>query len=169
MRSRISSAVSADGARRHRLGLAGVHLGEHPDRRAQLAGRAVAALERVVLDERLLQRMQLVVVREPLDGRHLGAIVRDREREACVRPAPVDQHGAGAALAVIAALLRAREAQVLAQQVEQRRARVDEQAALDAVDHERERRAHGRIGGGGRSHGSEYPETSHRKHDRARW
>ena len=74
MRSRISGASSVDAVLPRLL--------DHPDRRAELAGRAVAALEGVVLDERGLQRVQLVAVGEPLDGRDLRAVVRDGEREA---------------------------------------------------------------------------------------
>ena len=40
-------------------------LGDQPDRRADLARRAVAALEGVVLDERLLQRVQRVPSASP--------------------------------------------------------------------------------------------------------
>src|SRR4051794_33576737 len=47
----------------------GVPLGEQSDARADLAGRAVAALEAVVLDERRLERVQAVAVGEALDGR----------------------------------------------------------------------------------------------------
>ena len=41
-------------------------------RRADLPRRAIAALERVMVDERLLQRMQRAVVGEPFDGRDLA-------------------------------------------------------------------------------------------------
>ena len=54
-----------------------------------------------------------------------GALVHHRERQAGVDAAAVDDHRAGAALAVVAALLGAGEVQVLAQRVEQRRARVE--------------------------------------------
>ena len=64
----------------------------------------------------------------------LGAVVRDREREAGVDAAAVEQDRAGAALAVVAALLRAGQPEVLAQQVQQRGARVDGEAVLLAVD-----------------------------------
>ncbi len=51
-------------------------------RRAELPRRAVAALERVVLDECALERVQRRRPGEALDGDDLGAAVRDREREA---------------------------------------------------------------------------------------
>ena len=91
------------------LGHAGLDLGEHADRRADLARRAVAALEAVVLDERRLQRVQVVRRAQPLDGDDLVALVHDRERQAGVDAPAVDQHRAGAALAVVAALLGAGE------------------------------------------------------------
>ena len=66
----------------------------------------------------------------------LGAVVGDREREAGVGAAAVEQDRAGAALAVVAALLRAGQPEVLAQEVEQRGADVDVEAVLLAVDPE---------------------------------
>jgi hypothetical protein len=53
-----------------------------------------------VLDERRLERMQLVAVGQPLDRRDLGALVGDRQRQAAVRPPPVQQHGARAVSAM---------------------------------------------------------------------
>src|SRR5437773_2372496 len=44
-----------------------VRAGDHP-------GRAVAALQAVLLRERLLQRMQLAALLEALDGEHVGAL-----------------------------------------------------------------------------------------------
>ena len=95
------------------------------ERRADLAGGAVAALEAVVLEEGLLQRVQLVAVGQALDGGDLGAVGGDREHQAGVDAAAVEQDGAGAALAVVAALLGAGQIEVLAQGVEQGGAVVD--------------------------------------------
>ena len=53
------------------------------------------------------------------------AFVHDGERQAGIDPPPVDDHRAGAALAVVAALLGAGQVQMLAQRVEQRGARVE--------------------------------------------
>ena len=74
-----------------------------------LARRAEAALEAVMVDEGGLHRMQRVAVGQALDGGDLGAVVADRERQAGIDPAAVDQHGAGAALAAVAAFLGAGE------------------------------------------------------------
>ena len=88
-------------------------------------GRAVAALIAVVLHEGGLHRMQVVRRAQALDGGDLVALVHHRERQAGVDPPAVDDHRAGAALAVVAALLGAGEMQVLAQRIEQRGAGVD--------------------------------------------
>ena len=58
----------------------GVAFVDQPDRRADLARRAVAALERIVLDERGLHRVQVFAVAKPFDR-------RDRLRLAPRRPA----------------------------------------------------------------------------------
>ena len=69
--------------------------------------------------------------RQALDGGDLVPVVHHREGQAGVDAPAVDQHRAGAALAVVAALLGAGQAEVLAQRVEQRHARL-EPAACDS-------------------------------------
>src|SRR5687767_7777842 len=54
--------VGGDRARQPAL-----HFGQHADRRADLARRAIPALEAVVLDECSLQRMQAAIRAEPFD------------------------------------------------------------------------------------------------------
>src|SRR5437764_11210875 len=83
----------------------GVPLVEQRGRGHDLPGRAVPALERVVLDERLLHRVQLAFPGEPLDGRDLVALAGDRQGEARQNPAAVHPHGARTTGALIAALL----------------------------------------------------------------
>ena len=80
-----------------------------------------------MLDEGGLQRMQRFAVGEPLDRRDRLAVMHHRQRQAGIDAAAVDQHRAGAALAVVAALLRAGEREMLAQSIEQSRARVQRQ------------------------------------------
>ena len=85
--------------------------------------------------------------------------VHDGQREARVDPAAIDEDGARAALAVIAAFLAAGELQVFAQRVEQRHARVELEGLLRAVDLKIDAEQiggargcrGGRRGGGGRS------------------
>ena len=116
-------AAAADVAAHQLADLVGglrLSLRDHADRGADLARGAVAALKRVVLDERLLQRMQRSSLRQPLDRRDLSAVLHDRERQAGIDPPTVDQHRAGAALPVVAALLCSGQAETIAERVEQR-------------------------------------------------
>jgi hypothetical protein len=59
------------------------------------------------------------------------------QRQARIDPPSIDDHGASAALAMIAALLGAGEMQLLAQSIEQRDARVEYELAGFAVHAER--------------------------------
>ena len=67
-------------------------------------GRAISALEGVVLHEGSLQRMQAALRSKPLDRGYFCAIPRNRQNEAGVDPDAVDENRAGAALPVITAL-----------------------------------------------------------------
>jgi hypothetical protein len=67
------------------------------------ARRAGAALQTVVLGEGLLDRVELAVVGEALDGEDVGAASLDGEHEARLDGLAVDDDGAGAADAVLAA------------------------------------------------------------------
>src|SRR5580704_10280871 len=71
------------------------------------SGRAEAALERALLDEGLLDRVERAVGVERLDRRHLGAVRERREIEAARHRGAVDDHGAAPAQALAAALARA--------------------------------------------------------------
>ncbi len=79
----------------------------------------------MLLDEGLLDRMEVAVRRQALDGRELApsACTASIRHE---RTAPaVHQHRAGAADAVLAADVGAGERQLAAQEVDERRARLD--------------------------------------------
>ena len=69
--------------------------------------------------------MQRVGRAQALDGGHLVAVAGHGQRQAGVHPQAVHQNRAGAALAMVAALLRARQAQLLAQGVQQGDARIE--------------------------------------------
>ena len=107
---------------------------EHADRRADLTGRAEAALEAVVLDEGGLHRMQRLLGTEAFDGDDRPVGAGCSEVQAGVLAHAVDQHRAGPALAVVAALLGAGQAGMLAQRIEQRHARIEAQRVLAPVD-----------------------------------
>src|SRR6476469_3175513 len=69
---------------------------EHP-------GRAVAALESVMLVEGLLQRRQLLALAEPFDGLDARAVRLDGEKHAALDERAVEDHRARAAVASVTA------------------------------------------------------------------
>ena len=123
MRSRISAARQLRRGRqigRHMTWDAGLDLVEHRHRRTDLPGRAVAALVAVVLHEGGLHRMQVVRRPKPFDGRDPVALCMTASVRHETDASAIDDDGARAALALIAAFLRAGELQMFAQCVEQR-------------------------------------------------
>src|SRR6185369_7619706 len=95
---------------------------------------AVAALRRLLLDERLLHQRGLLRRPQPLQRDHLPrAQLRDRQHARAYGLA-VDQHGAGAALRQAAPELRAVQSEVVAQDVEERRVGFDIDLVGLAVD-----------------------------------
>ena len=110
---------------------------EQSDGAHDLARRAKAALQAVASNECLLYGMKAVALRYALDRQDLGAVETNCKREARIDPPSIDEHGAGAALAAIAALLGSCQIQPFAQQVKQRDTRVIERDdSRDAVDGE---------------------------------
>ena len=77
-----------------------------------------------MLDQGGLHWVQVVGCTQALDGRDVGAFMHDRERQTRVDAPSLDDHRAGAALTVIAALFAACQMQMLAQRVEQRGSRI---------------------------------------------
>lgn len=71
---------------------------------------------------------------EAFYGGDFGAILHHRQREAGVDRSPVEQHGAGAALAMVAAFLGSCQMQPVAQGIQQRRPRCDLKFRFGAVD-----------------------------------
>ena len=104
------------------------------DAREDLPGRAVAALERIVLDERCLHGMERVAGGKPLDSGDLRPLVHHCERQAGVDPPSLDQDRARAAGALVAPFLGSGQAQMLAQGVEERGARIQLQALRTTID-----------------------------------
>ncbi len=68
--------------------------------------------------------MQVFGLPNPFDRRDLVPFVHHRERQAAVHAPPVHVHRAGAALPVVAALLRARQVDPLPQRIQQRGPRI---------------------------------------------
>jgi hypothetical protein len=103
----------------------GVALPDAGDRGHDLAGGAVAALIGIVVHEGLLHRVQAAVrARDPFDSGDPLPLSLHSEREAGHHAPSIHVDGAGAALAVVAALLGAVQADLLTQGVEERSAGV---------------------------------------------
>src|SRR5262245_10843896 len=96
----------------------------------------VAALRRLLLDERRLQWMRVRDRAETFAGGDLARRDRADRGDAGARGLAVDQHGAGAALRQSAAELGAVELEIVAQHVEQRRVGLGRNRAAHAVDFE---------------------------------
>src|SRR5262249_13108071 len=80
--------------------------GKERDGGADLAGRAVPALEPIMAHERGLHRMESALFGQALDGGDLVAIMHYRERQTAIDALSIDDDRAGAALSLVAALLR---------------------------------------------------------------
>jgi len=97
------------------------------------AGRAEAALRAVMGHHRLLDGVQFPAFGQIVDGDDVLAVALAKELDACIDrlvdenavPDPARGHGAGAAIALVAALLRSLRAFAQTQIVEQRLVRAD--------------------------------------------
>src|SRR6185437_9049216 len=82
--------------------------------------------------------MQLAVRGQAFNGRDLGAVLHDGKGQARDDAPPVDENGAGPALAVVAAFLSSGEIEIFAKRVEQSGPRPEGNSTLDAVDAKRD-------------------------------
>src|SRR5215470_15556560 len=122
--------------RRRIAGPAGPLFGEERDGGADLAGRAVPALEPVMAHESGLHRMESALFGQALDGGDLVAIMHYRERQTAIDALSIDDDRAGAALSLVAALLRTGQREMLSQSIEQRGPRIEVQGIVLPVDRE---------------------------------
>src|SRR5258707_373162 len=109
--------------------------GAHQD-----AGNAIAALQRLLGDKRPLQRMWLLLASQPFDGRDV--LVRDRRQRRVARGHGVvaDNDVAGAAFIGPTAEMRAGDAELPAQDIEQRSIRIGIDRGLGAIEVESDAR-----------------------------
>ena len=114
--------VAVEGLLDLRLGRARVLLQER-DRLHHHAVDAVAALGRLLVDERLDDRVRVLLRAEPLERRDLLPGHGRDGHDAGADRLPVHVHGAGPALREPAAEARAVQVELVAQDVEQRRVR----------------------------------------------
>ena len=104
--------------------------GDTGDGGQNLARRAITALQPVMRDEGLLYRMQRIDRPDPFDRRDIPPGTLNGECEAGVHPLAIDQHGACPTRTLVTPLLGAGEMQVVAQEIEQCRPRLDDQTLL---------------------------------------
>ena len=90
-----------------------------------LAVLAEAARRHLLVDPRLLNRMELAVLRESFERGDLGALHLRHRPDARAHRLALDQHGARAALAEAAAEARPAQIEVVPEHIEQRRGRLD--------------------------------------------
>ena len=103
-------------------------------RRHQHARRAESALQGMMLVKRFLQRIHLPDAAEAFDRLDAAAVGLHREHQAGARAVAVDQHGAGAADAMLAADMGAGQAQRVTQEIGKQQARLHGGAVGCAVD-----------------------------------
>src|SRR6266516_3311793 len=127
-RHMISVQIGAHCTRPALLGLA-----QHPNGRADLSRRAVAALECIVRNERPLERVQVLTVCQPFDRHDQGVLMRDREREAAVHAPAIEQDSTGAALPMIAAFLGTSKPETFAQRIQECRPGIDGKLMYSSV------------------------------------
>src|SRR5437763_669547 len=120
---------------------------EERDGRDDDAVDAIAALDRLLVDERLLDRMQSSGVgpADPFDGRDVVTGCRPQRRIARRHGIPVEENVARATLAGAAAESRSLELQVVAKNIKKRRVRLGLDLVVAAVNTELERLSHGAI------------------------
>src|SRR5262249_22074914 len=103
------------------------------------AGRAISALERVIVGEGLLHGMQPAALRDPLDRKNLLLVTLDGKDRARFYRLPVQVHRAGAALPGVPAEVGAGEMQSVAEKMRQQRSRFHLALHPAAVDLYRDR------------------------------
>jgi hypothetical protein len=89
------------------------------------AGRAIAALQAVVLHERLLHRVHHAIDGHALDGGHLMAVDLYSQDTARLHAAPIEEHGARPAVAGVAPDHGAGLPQLFSEVVNEQGARLD--------------------------------------------
>src|SRR5262245_2122680 len=114
--ARAAAEIPRDALADLAFGRRGV-VGEQRDGGHDHARRAVAALQPVLVPERLLHPVQLAITGEALDRGDLGTVGLDGERRARLHAPSVNEHRTGAALTRIAPDVRAGQPEVLPQEV----------------------------------------------------
>ena len=111
---------------------------EQPGRLHDHARRAEPALEAVLVPERLLERVEGGAVGHAFDGLDLATVGLDGEHRARLGAGAIDMDGAGAAVARVAADMRAGQPEVVAQEMDEQESRLDVRLVDGAVDGDRD-------------------------------
>ena len=121
-----------------------------------------------MLYEGELDWVQFAAVRQPFHGDDRAVLILHGESQAGIDPLSVDQHGAGAARALVAAPLGSGQPKAIAQQVEQGSADIELQFVRPPVDDEMHSRDSliATAGFGGMQPRSEHPHGKRRAIDR---
>ena len=98
------------------------------------ARRTETTLDRAFVDEGLLDRVENPSLSQALDGHHFPAVGFVGEHETGADRLVVEQDSTGAALTFAAAILGASKADLVADDLEQRAMRVDQDVVRIAVD-----------------------------------
>ena len=104
----------------------------------QHARRAEAALQRIAIAKRRLQIGDLAAVGQSLDGLDGGAVRLHRQHQAGAHDLAIDAHRAGAANPMLAADMRSRQLQMLAQEIRQIKPRQNLRLDALAIDLKRD-------------------------------
>jgi hypothetical protein len=105
-------------------------------RKYQKSRRAKSALQAMVIDESLLQRMQLVAGRQALDRAYLFSLRLDGKHQAGADHLAINDHSAGTADAVLAADMRSGLPAFVADGIDQSAARLQANDVIAPVDSE---------------------------------
>jgi hypothetical protein len=107
--------------------------------------RAIAALESVERAERLLQGLKLSVCRQPFHGLDARSVGLDGEHHAALDRDPVDDHGAGTAVAGVAADVGPGQVEIVPNEVHEQATHLDVALMAFAVDLDRDSPAADRL------------------------
>jgi len=91
-------------------------------------------MEGIVFNDGGLDRRHGIALGDVSNGRDLRTTVHDRQRQAGIDVAAIDEHDTGPALAAVAVLPRGAQAGGLAQRIEQGDARFERQRVALAID-----------------------------------
>src|SRR5882672_1937831 len=118
----------------HPIGVAIRLCGEQRMCRRDHARRTEATLQSMMLAEARLQRREALILRQPFDSDDFAALGLHRQHKTAAHSLAIDQHRAGTANPVLAADMRTRQSQMMAQAIGERQARLDRNLDLTTVD-----------------------------------